>query len=148
MFKRKVQTVGTVGDFMRTDDAKPRQAHVKRAGKAAAISAVPLMFAASGFKPAGAFAAGNSATVEAVPAGAISDAIKSRIMNAFDPLVELMISLSYPIAGVMLAGGSLAIMIGMRDKGYSMIQMAGVGYILVQMTPLFLDLLVGIGGAV
>jgi hypothetical protein len=144
MFNRKVETVGTIAEFMRRDDEVPCARAWRAALKAAATSAIPLSLAA---RPA--FASGGGVTaVEAVPAGAVGEAVKERIMGAFDPLVELMITLSYPIAGVMLTGGALAIMIGMRDKGYSMIQTAGIGYILVQMTPLFLKLLVGIGGAV
>jgi hypothetical protein len=143
MRKRRTETM-SIAEFMHGKPETPAKP-ARTALKAAATSAIPLSLAA---RPAFASGGGEVATVEAVPAGAISDAVKERIMGAFDPLVELMISLSYPIAGVMLTGGALAIMIGMRDKGYSMIQMAGIGYILVQMTPLFLDLLVGIGGAV
>jgi hypothetical protein len=145
MFNRKVETVGTIAEFMRRDDEVPPAKPARTALKAAATSAIPLAFAA---RPAFASGGGEVAAVEAVPAGAVGEAVKERIMGAFDPLVELMITLSYPIAGVMLTGGALAIMIGMRDKGYSMIQTAGIGYILVQMTPLFLKLLVGIGGAI
>jgi hypothetical protein len=143
MFNRKVETVGTIAEFMHGKPEMPAKP-ARTALKAAATSAIPLSLAA---RPA--FASGGEvAAVEAVPAGAVGEAVKERIMGAFDPLVELMITLSYPIAGVMLTGGALAIMIGMRDKGYSMIQTAGIGYILVQMTPLFLKLLVGIGGAI
>jgi hypothetical protein len=82
---------------------------------------------------------------QAVTATAIPDAVKSKIIHAFDPLIELVTALSYPIAGVMIAGGCLFIMVGNREKGMSMIQTAAIGYILVQLSPLFLDLLVGIG---
>jgi len=37
-------------------------------------------------------------------------AIKGEIMHAFDPLIDLIVSLSYPVAGVMIAGGCLFIM--------------------------------------
>jgi hypothetical protein len=83
---------------------------------------------------------------QAVPVAAgIPDAVKSKIVHAFDPLIDLVQALSYPIAGVMIAGGCLFIMVGNREKGMSMIQTAAIGYILVQLSPLFLDLLVGIG---
>jgi hypothetical protein len=82
---------------------------------------------------------------QAVTTAAIPDAVKSKIIHAFDPLIELVTALSYPIAGVMIAGGCLFIMVGNREKGMSMIQTAAIGYILVQLSPLFLDLLVGIG---
>ncbi|UOQ93431.1 hypothetical protein MUO14_24195 [Halobacillus shinanisalinarum] len=87
-------------------------------------------------------------TGEVVAANAVSDAIKGQIVNAFDPVVELMIALSLPIAGVMITGGALMVMIGMNDRGYGLLMKAGIGYVLVQMSPLFIDLLAGVGAAV
>lgn len=73
---------------------------------------------------------------------------KAKIIHALDPLINLIISLSYPIAGVMIAGGCLMIMIGSRERGMQILQNAAIGYILVQLTPMMLNLLVGIGGSV
>lgn len=87
-----------------------------------------------------------AAAPEAVPV--IADATKNKILHAFDPLIHLIQSLSYPIAGVMIAGGCLFIMVGHREQGMKMLQNAAIGYILVQMSPLILDLLVGIGHSV
>jgi hypothetical protein len=84
---------------------------------------------------------------EVVPVGAIPEAAKQKIIHAFDPLIDLMVSLSLPIAGVMITGGALMIMIGMKDRGYSLILSASLGYVLVQMSPFFIDLLAGVGGA-
>lgn len=73
---------------------------------------------------------------------------KERIVHAFDPLIGLIQSLSYPIAGVMIAGGCLFIMVGNRERGMDMLRNAAIGYILVQMSPMLLELLVGIGSNV
>lgn len=54
----------------------------------------------------------------------------------------------YPVAGVMIAAGSLFVMIGSRDKELGMIQMAGLEYILVQLSSLMMDQLVQVGNAV
>lgn len=69
------------------------------------------------------------------------------IIHALDPLIDFIKELSYPIAGVMIAGGCLFIMIGgsLRDKGVDMIKNAAIGYILVQLSPLFLKILVELG---
>jgi hypothetical protein len=48
----------------------------------------------------------------------------------------------------MIAGGCLFVMVGNRDRGMSMLQNAAIGYILVQLSPMLLKLLVGIGSAV
>ncbi|MFJ5625732.1 hypothetical protein ACIQD3_24450 [Peribacillus loiseleuriae] len=83
-----------------------------------------------------------------VVTGAIPGAVKEKIIHAFDPLVELIMGVSLPIASVMIAGGALIVMIGIKDKGYSMIMSSAIGYVLVQMTPLLIDLLAGVGSAI
>lgn len=115
---------------------------------------VPLMFLASGLPPIGlsrAFAAtmhSSVTTTAAVTTAAASAEWKTTVLHAFDPLIDLIQSLSYPIAGVMIAGGCLFIMVGNREKGMQMLQNAAIGYILVQLSPMLLKLLVGVGDAV
>lgn len=87
-------------------------------------------------------------TPEALPVAALSDAVRSKIIHAFDPLIEVVKALSYPIAAVMITAGCLFIMVGNKEKGMTMIQGAGIGYILVQLAPVFMQILVGIGGVV
>lgn len=72
------------------------------------------------------------------------------IMHGLDPLIHFIMDLAYPIAGVMIAGGCLMIMIGgnYREKGIDMIKNAGIGYFLVQLSPLFLKILVQLGANV
>jgi hypothetical protein len=87
-----------------------------------------------------------AAAPAAVPV--IAESTRATILHAFDPLINLIISLSYPIAGVMIAGGCLMIMVQQRERGMQMLQNAAIGYILVQLSPLLLNLLVGIGGSI
>jgi hypothetical protein len=65
-----------------------------------------------------------------------------KVVKAFDPLIGLVQALSYPVAMVVVLGGALFVMIGDRSKGFTMMQGAGLGYVLVQLTPLMLDILV------
>lgn len=85
---------------------------------------------------------------EAVTAMAIPDGSKQMILHAFDPLINLIQALAYPIAGVMIAGGCLFIMVQQRERGMQMLQNAALGYLLVQLSPMMLKLLVGIGSNV
>lgn len=101
------------------------------------LSLIPLFLANTG----SAFAATSAAAAATV-------STKEKILHAFDPLIDLAISLSYPIAGVMIAGGCLFIMIGMRERGMDMLKNAALGYILVQLSPTLLRLLVGVGGSI
>lgn len=87
-------------------------------------------------------------SAEMIPVNGVSDVIKEKIISAFDPLIDLIIALSLPISGVMLAGGALMIMVGMKDAGFKLIMNAGLGYVLVQMSPLFIQLLAGVGAAI
>jgi hypothetical protein len=91
---------------------------------------------------------GSIPTGEVVAVGAMSDAVKAKIVHAFDPLIELMVGISLPIAGVMLTGGALMIMVGQKDLGFKLIMNSALGYVLVQMSPLFIDLLAGVGSAI
>lgn len=78
---------------------------------------------------------------EAVPAMAAGD-LYGKMVHAFDPLVALIQALAYPVAMVVVLGGALFVMIGNKEKGFTMMQSAGLGYVLVQMTPMVLDILV------
>lgn len=78
----------------------------------------------------------------------VSDAVKGQIIHAFDPLINLVQLLSYPIAFISISAGCLFIMCNNREKGMSMITTAAIGYIICQMAPLFMKILVGIGSAV
>ena len=68
--------------------------------------------------------------------------VKERMMNAFDPLIDLVQGLAYPVAMVVVLGGALFVMIGNSEKGFSLMQRAGLGYLLVMIAPMILDVLV------
>ena len=103
-----------------------RGEHRKKDLKPPTLSLVPLVV--TPFIPVKAFAAEQS--------------IKSKMMNAFDPLIDLIQGLAYPVALVVVLGGSIFVMIGNSEKGFSMMQKAGLGYLLVMITPMILDVLV------
>ncbi|SCA96767.1 Uncharacterized protein BWINRA5_00082 [Bacillus mycoides] len=52
------------------------------------------------------------------------------------------------IASVVALCGGLFIMVGSQERGFSLISRAGIGYIVVQMIPLFMRLLVEIAKAI
>lgn len=79
---------------------------------------------------------------------AAEEGTKETIRHAFDPLIEMITQISFPVAAVMITGGALMIMIGMKDKGYTVLFQAAIGFILVQMSPLLLDLLFSVGTSI
>ena len=111
------------------------------------LVAIPIAMIAKTI-PAMAATTTVAAASTAVPVSMVSDAVRDKIIHAFDPLVDLMVGLSVPIAGVMVTGGALLILIGRKDAGFKLIMEAALGYVLVQLSPMFIDLLIGIGKAV
>lgn len=87
-------------------------------------------FAYSGDNAVAVAAAGNATKVDAF------------YDNAFDPLITLVQALVYSVAMVVVLGGALFIMIGNNEKGFTLMQNAELGYVLVQMTPLVLNILI------
>lgn len=108
--------------------------------KRTALSLLPLATAPAW--AASPVAAAESVPVNAVPVVSTAD-VYGKMVNAFDPLVALIQSLAYPIAMVVVLGGALFVMIGNKEKGFTMMQSAGLGYVLVQITPMVLDILAG-----
>ncbi|MEK5109885.1 hypothetical protein MHI57_24800 [Cytobacillus sp. FSL K6-0129] len=132
MFKRnKVETM-SISEFMSRDYKKEEKRvnwkTVAKVTTTAGVIAVSLGFGDVSF----------------AAAGAINGAVTAKVVNAFDPIVELVKAISYPIALIMMLGGGIFVMIGNSDKGLSLIQKAGLGYVLVQMLPILMDLLVEI----
>lgn len=71
--------------------------------------------------------------------------LQERIIGAFDPLIQLLQGLAYPVSFLMLTTGAILVMIGQKSRGLSMIKGAGIGYILLQLTPALMSILVDIG---
>ncbi|MEK4970732.1 hypothetical protein MKX29_24310 [Cytobacillus sp. FSL R7-0696] len=132
MFKRnKVETM-SISEFMSRDYKKEeKRVNWKTVAKVTTIAGVAVISLGFG-------------DVSFAAAGAINGAVTAKVVNAFDPIVELVKAISYPIALIMMLGGGIFVMIGNSDKGLSLIQKAGLGYVLVQMLPILMDLLVEI----
>ena len=129
-------------EMQRNEAAQPFQLHKMDSHARGMLGAILPLVAMPIIAPMTA----SAAAPEAVPV--IGGAIKDKIVHSFDPLIDLIQALSFPIAGVMIAGGCLFIMAGNRDRGMQMLQNAAIGYILVQLSPMMLDLLVGIGSTI
>ena len=131
LFTQKVQTVGSISEFMNRDDVKKEERiDIK---KLTSAGMVPLMLAVPSF----AFAAEPN-MAEKWARGELYE----KVVHAFEPVVGLVQALSYPIGLVVMLGGGLFVMIGNREKGFTLIQQAGIGYLLVQSLPMLMDLLV------
>ena len=146
-FQAKVQTVGSIGEFMRNEARELKREVARINKKAATVGLKAFVTTLAGATAIGLTTVTNYAYAEG-PAGYVKGKAKEQIVEAFMPLVDMIQALSYPVALVMLTGGALMFMINQKDRGISLIQNASIGYILVQLMPLLMELLVGIGKTV
>lgn len=89
-----------------------------------------------------------TSTPEMIPTGFIADSSLTMLANVLDPLVQIMVAISFPIASVIMIGGCFFFMIGNSEKAWQTIMNAGLGYVLIQLSPLFLAILKEVGEAV
>ena len=83
-----------------------------------------------------------------IQTGVIADTSLEVLATVLDPVVDILIAISFPIASVIMIGACFWFMLGNSEKAWSMIMNAGLGYVLIQLSPLFLDILRTVGEAV
>lgn len=83
-----------------------------------------------------------------IPVGAFGDASLNMLTTILDPILQLMVALSFPIASVMVVGSCFFLMFGNSDRAMSGIMKAALGYCLIQLSPLLLDILQTLGKSV
>ena len=83
----------------------------------------------------------------AQPTGIIADKSLEMLATILDPVVQVLVAISFPIASVIMITGCFFFMLGNGEKAWSTIMNAGLGYVLIQMSPLFLGVLKTIGEA-
>ena len=159
MFKRK-ETIN-FSEFMSGEYKAKKKATRKRTVKAVTRSlsaiAVPALTGGTLLPLSLAFAlpafACSNEAVET--AGAVSDGVThfvgkhtlNVIAHSLDPVVEILVAFAFPVASVIMAGACFLFMFNRADKGFEMIQRAGLGYVLVQMLPFLLSILKEVGDA-
>ena len=88
--------------------------------------------------------------VNAIPqqTGFIADKSLETLATILDPMVQIMVAISFPIASVIMIGACFFFMFGNSERAWNMIMNAGLGYVLIQLSPLFLQILREVGEAV
>jgi hypothetical protein len=90
-------------------------------------------------------------TAPAVPVGAkewMGEQTLSALAHALDPVVDILVALSFPVASVIIVGACFFFMFGNSEKAWTTIQNAGLGYVLIQVSPVILAVLKQVGNAV
>lgn len=137
----KTQTM-SVNEFMsgsyKKKEKKRNWKGVRRIGTSIAV---PLIMAKPAF----------AASPEAIPVGAteyLGDKSLEILSHALDPLVDLMVALSFPISSVVVIGSCFFFMLGKSDRAWTGIQNGALGYVLIQIMPMLLKVLKEVGSAI
>lgn len=85
---------------------------------------------------------------EMIPTGFVADKSLEMLANVLDPVIQILVAISFPIASVIMIGACFFFMFGNSEKAWSMIMNAGLGYVLIQLSPLLLEILRKVGEAV
>lgn len=90
--------------------------------------------------------------ITVIPTGAVSDHVASTSLDVLttimDPILDILVALALPVASLLLVGACFFIMLGQKEKAYGIMMNTGIGYVLIQMSPLLLTLLKTAGSAV
>lgn len=91
-----------------------------------------------------------SIPVNSIPqqTGVIADKSLEMLASILDPVIQVMVAISFPVASVIMIGACFFFMLGNSERAWSMIMNAGLGYVLIQLSPLFLDILRTVGEAI
>lgn len=82
-----------------------------------------------------------------IPALLASGFNQAIVTNAFQPVIDLMQGIAYPLCFLMVSGSFLLIMLGQRAKGINMLKWAAIGYIGLQFAPTIMMLIVEVATA-
>ncbi|MDR7318948.1 hypothetical protein [Brevibacillus nitrificans] len=70
------------------------------------------------------------------------------LAHALDPITQILVAISLPVASIVMIGGCFFFMFGQSEKAWTTIQNAGLGYILIQLSPLFIKVLEQVGKSI
>ncbi len=134
------------GNFMRGTYNKKKLEKPQPDWKAVAKTVIPIPIISS-LTTKYALAAES----EAIPAGAtewMGEKTLQALAHVLDPVVDIMVALSFPVASVVIVGACFFFMFGNNEKAWTMITNSSLGYVLIQVSPLILNVLKQIGNAV
>jgi hypothetical protein len=141
MFFQKVQTVGSISDFLGGNPAK----EVKKGSETAFLWGLGIGLI-NQIPPIPHLAIPASTMPTPMPI-ILGFSVADKIISAFNPIVQLLQGMSYPVCFIMLSAGFLVIMTGNRSKGLNLIKWAAIGYIGMQLAPAIMTILVEVGKA-
>jgi len=139
--RNRIETVGTISEFLNGtySSVTPKKNHGKITKRLLTTVSIPFVVTPHAFA---------ATTQQASVGSVIGEQSLHIIAHALDPLIQLMVALSFPIASVIMVGSCFFFMFGDNEKAWSGIMKAGLGYVLIQLSPLFLKIMKEVGSAV
>jgi hypothetical protein len=148
-------------DFMsgeyKVKDMERKQKIFKKTTKIASAAILPLAtcgavgtlsFAMTAFASTNAIPVVAPVAVEAGAKAWMGTQTLSALAHVLDPVVDVLVALSFPVASVIIVGACFFFMMGNSEKAWTTIQNASLGYVLIQVSPLILNVLKQVGNAV
>jgi hypothetical protein len=144
------------GEYKAKDRAKKRAKRDKTI-KLASAALLPLAtggavgtlgFAMKAFAATGAVPVMAPVVVEVGAKEWMGEQTLSALAHVLDPVVDILVALSLPVASVVIVGSCFMFIFGKAEKAWTGIQNAGLGYVLIQVSPLILNVLKQVGNAV
>ncbi|RKQ13451.1 hypothetical protein [Ureibacillus endophyticus] len=90
----------------------------------------------------------TATTVMPEPTGIIADASLTALATVLDPIIDIMIALSFPLASVIMIGAGFFFMLGQSERAWDIIFKCGLGYLFIQLAPLLLEILKTVGNTI
>lgn len=78
----------------------------------------------------------------------LADSSMEMLGHILDPIVDIMVGFSFPIASVIMVGACFFFMIGRGERAWDIIFNCGIGFLLIQVAPMLLDILKDVGNVV
>lgn len=138
-------------------EKEKRQKTIRKATKIATASILPVVTMGAVGTVSFAITAVAMTTSSAIPVMAPAVEVGAKawmgqqalatMAHILDPVVDVLVALSFPIASVVIVGSCFYFMFGKSEKAWTGIQNAGLGYVLIQVSPLILDVLKKVGEA-
>jgi len=83
-----------------------------------------------------------------IPTGFVADASLNMLATILDPIIQIMVAVSFPLASVIMVGAGFFFMLGNSERAWDIIFKCGMGYIFIQISPMLLEILRQIGTAI
>lgn len=147
--QKKVVTVGRVSDFVKTPKleevvSKSNVMIEKASGTLPYITIPFLVPHLAGFQPVGGLQPVMAHAASSVPTASMKQEVSQKIIEAFQPIIDLVQGLAYPIAFISISIAGVKWMLRDREGAMQTLQGSAMGFVIVQMSPLIMKLLVSV----